>query len=105
MGTQYAARNNHDAAWQNAWRIQLADVRQVFRVRAGSTVRRDTMNESSNGMNVTPDGLSAVSADELNGVSGGLADLYESVLDTSSMQAFYGSIASWGRELARISRG
>ena len=30
IGTQCAARNNHDAAWRSAWRIQLSDVRQIF---------------------------------------------------------------------------
>jgi hypothetical protein len=63
------------------------------------------MNEFRSGLNVIPDGLSAVSAEDLNWVEGGLADLYESVLDSSSMKAFYGSIASWCQELARISRG
>jgi hypothetical protein len=66
------------------------------------------MNKSSNGLKVIPDGLGAVSAEELNGVEGGLLglpDLYESVLDTSSWKAFYESIASWNKVLGAISRG
>ena len=63
------------------------------------------MNEFRNGGSTIHAGLSAVSAEELNRVEGGLRDLYESVLDESSMQAFYQSIASWCQELAEISRG
>ena len=63
------------------------------------------MNEFNNGPNVIDGQLCPVSPEELKGVEGGLTDLYESVLDNSSMQAFYGSIASWCQELARISRG
>ena len=39
------------------------------------------MNESISSLNRMPHGLSAVSAEELSGVEGGLRDLYESVLD------------------------
>ena len=63
------------------------------------------MNEFRNGLNVMPDGLGAVSAKELNRVEGGLPDLYETVLDTSSYKAFYQSIADWCKVLGAISRG
>lgn len=63
------------------------------------------MTEFSSSSNVMPGGLSGISAEELKGIGGGLQDLYESVLDSSSYEAFYGSIASWCQVLAKISRG
>ena len=63
------------------------------------------MNDFSNGLNVIQDDLSAVPAEELNCVEGGLAELYESVLDNSSNAAFYQSIADWCKTLSAISRG
>jgi hypothetical protein len=54
-------------------------------VRADGTVRRRTMNELSIGFGATPNGFSAVSADELNFVEGGsfwsrLKDIAEKVV-------------------------
>ncbi len=63
------------------------------------------MSEYSNVPKVVTDGLSGISAEELKGVGGGLKELYESVLDESSNEAFYNSIASWCQVLAKISRG
>lgn len=63
------------------------------------------MSECINASNVMTGGLSCLSAEELRGVEGGLKELYESVLDESSYEAFYKSIASWCQVLASISRG